>query len=143
MDNVKDDWYYVEKIKSDMAFVIAHTAGKTKDEIEADELLIDSVMFRIIQISENNSKLSDSFRNAHTEVPWLAIKGMRNRIVHAYGNVDLSIVYDTVTHGFPEMLQKLNGIKKHTDPAGTVRVCPTESHDSPAVCDSFGIQKSA
>ena len=52
MDNVKNDKYYVDKIKADLKFVIEHTAGKTKAEIEKDELLIDSIMFRIIQISE-------------------------------------------------------------------------------------------
>lgn len=110
MDNTKDDRYYVEKIKADLRFVIDHTSGKTKEEIESDELLIDSIMFRIIQISENNGKLTDLFKLQHADVPWLAIKGMRNRIVHDYGYVDLSVVYDTVIHGLPEMYEKLNAI---------------------------------
>lgn len=107
MDNVKNDRYYLGKIKTDLKFVIDHTAGKSKEEIESDELLIDSIMFRIIQISENNGKLTDEFKAAHTEVPWLAVKGMRNRIVHDYGYVDLTVVYDTVIHGIPEMYEKL------------------------------------
>ncbi len=45
---VRNDHYYVEKKKADLNFVIDHTAGKTKEEDEADELLIDSIMFRII-----------------------------------------------------------------------------------------------
>ena len=110
MDNIKDDRYYVEKIKADLKFVIDHTAGKTKKEIESDELLIDSIMFRIIQISENNGKLTDRFKSQHEDVPWLAIKGMRNRIVHDYGYVDMSVVYDTVINGLPEMYEKLNAI---------------------------------
>ncbi len=110
MDRMKDDLYYVEKIKADLKFVIDHTAGKTKEEIEADELLIDSIMFRIIQISENSGKLTEQFKASHTDVPWLAIKGMRNRIVHDYGYVDLTVVYDAVIRGMPEMYQKLNAI---------------------------------
>lgn len=107
MDNIKDDHYYIEKIKKDLKFVIEHTCGKSKEEIESDELLIDSIMFRIIQIAESNEKLTDQFRIDHPDVPWLAIKGMRNRIVHNYGGVDLTIVYDTVIHGIPEMFEKL------------------------------------
>jgi uncharacterized protein with HEPN domain len=64
-------------------------------------------MFRIIQISENNGKLSDRLKAAHKEVPWLAVKGMRNRIVHDYGYVDLTVIYDTVIRGMPEMYEKL------------------------------------
>lgn len=110
MDNIKDNQYYLDRIKTDLEFVIAHTQGKTKEEIEADELLIDSIMFRIIQIAENNSRLTDQFKAEHSEVPWIAIKGMRNKIVHDYGYVDLTIVYDTVIYGIPDMYEKLKSI---------------------------------
>jgi len=110
MDNIKDDKYYLEKIKTDLKFIIDHTDGKTKSELECDEVLIDCIMFRIIQIAENNGKLSDKFKADHKDVPWLAIKGMRNRIVHDYGVVDLAIVYDTVTRGIPEMYKLLKEI---------------------------------
>ena len=110
MDNIKGNQYYLDRIKTDLEFVIAHTQGKTKEEIEADELLIDSIMFRIIQIAENNSRLTDQFKAEHSEVPWIAIKGMRNKIVHDYGYVDLTIVYDTLIHGIPDMYEKLKSI---------------------------------
>ena len=110
MDNIKGNQYYLDRIKTDLEFVIAHTQGKTKEEIEADELLIDSIMFRIIQIAENNSRLTDQFKAEHIEVPWIAIKGMRNKIVHDYGYVDLTIVYDTVIYGIPDMYEKLKSI---------------------------------
>ena len=107
MDNVKDDRYYLGKIVDDLKFVIDHTEGKTREEIENDEVLIDSILFRIIQISENNGTLTDLFKADHQDVPWLAIKGMRNRIVHDYGVMDFSIIYDTVVHGIPETYEKL------------------------------------
>ena len=107
MDNVKDDRYYLGKIVDDLKFVSDHTEGKTREEIENDEVLIDSILFRIIQISENNGKLTDLFKADHQDVPWLAIKGMRNRIVHDYGVMDFSIIYDTVVHGIPETYEKL------------------------------------
>lgn len=107
MDNVKNDGYYLEKIKTDLKFLTDHTAGITKERFEANELLIDSVMFRIIQISENSARLSERFKVEHPDVPWLAVKGMRKRIVHDYGCVDLTVVYDTVVRGIPEMYEKL------------------------------------
>lgn len=107
MDNTKNDKYYIEKIISDLKFIIEQTEGKSREEIEENVLLIDSIMFRIIQIAENNSRLSEEFKIRHSEIPWMAIKGMRNRIVHNYGVVNMSIVYDTVTRGIPEMYRKL------------------------------------
>lgn len=111
MDNVKNDQYYLEKIISDLGFIIEHTKGKTQDEIESNDLLVDSILFRIIQIAENNSRLSEEFKKKNSEIPWVAIKGMRNRIVHDYGVLNMAIVYDTVTRWIPEMYEKLVKIK--------------------------------
>ncbi len=94
-----------------MGFIIEHTKGKTQDEIESNDLLVDSILFRIIQIAENNSRLSEEFKKKNSEIPWVAIKGMRNRIVHDDGVLNMAIVYDTVTRWIPEMYEKLVKIK--------------------------------
>ena len=107
MDNVKDDGYYLDKVLTDLQFLAEHTKGKTYDEIEADPVLTDCIMFRLIQIAENSDKLPPSFKTKHGELPWRELKGMRNRIVHDYGYVDLTIIYDTVMHGIPEMYDLL------------------------------------
>lgn len=110
MDNRKDNRYYIKKIVTDLAFVLNHTEGLTQDELENNEILVDSVMFRLIQISENSDKLTDDFKDHFASIPWRAMKGMRNRIVHEYGNVDLAVVYDTVKNDIPELLRELKGI---------------------------------
>ena len=95
MDNKKDNQYYIKKIVTDLAFIIEHTSELTQNELENNEVLVDSVMFRLIQVSENSDKLTDNFKEGHADIPWRAMEGMRNRIVHEYGNVDLAVVYDT------------------------------------------------
>lgn len=110
MDNKKDNAYYVKKIVTDLAFIIEHTRGLTQRELEENEILVDSVMFRLIQVSENSDKLTTEFKAFYSTVPWRAMKGMRNKIVHEYGNVDLAVVYDTIQNDIPELLQLLQGI---------------------------------
>ena len=56
MDNKKTDQYYIKKIVTDLAFILEHTNGLTKADLEANEILIDSVMFRLIQVAENSGK---------------------------------------------------------------------------------------
>ena len=73
----------------------------------ADEVLQDSMMFRLIQISENAKRLSDQFRDEHPEIPWTAVYGLRNRIVHEYGNVDLSIVFNTLKYDISHLHKQL------------------------------------
>ena len=110
MDNEKGNKYYVEKILTDLKFVIEHTNGKSQLQIEQDAVLVDSIMFRVIQIAENSSRLDDRFLAQNNHIPWRAIRGMRNLIVHNYGSIDLSIVYDTVTNSIPELYKMLNQI---------------------------------
>ena len=41
-------------------------------------------------------------------VPWTAIYGLRNRIVHDYGSVNLDIIYSTLKDDIPELLEMIN-----------------------------------
>jgi len=110
MDNVKNDAYYVKKMLTDIKFIIDKTKGITLQGLKDDEVLCDSALFRLIQISENSIKLTQEFRDAHKDIPWQAIKGMRNRIVHEYGEVNFGIVYDTITKSIPDICQKLEDL---------------------------------
>ena len=67
-------------------------------------MLLDSMLFRMIQLSENAKKLSDEYKMKNSNVPWNAIYGLRNRIVHDYGNVDLNVVFETLKNDVPELL---------------------------------------
>lgn len=110
MDNIKNDAYYIKKILKDIKFIMEKTDGITLDELEANEVLCDSVLFRLIQISENSVKLTAKFKESHNDIPWQAIKGMRNKIVHEYGDVEFDIVYQTVTEDIPEIYEKLDSL---------------------------------
>ncbi|MDE6558103.1 MAG: DUF86 domain-containing protein [Clostridia bacterium] len=103
MDNIKNDSYYCRKLTADLRFIMEHTVGVTQEQFESDEVLQDCVMFRLIQISENSQRLTEDFKRRYNEIPWTAIKGLRNRIVHEYGAVDLTIIYDTVKNSVPEL----------------------------------------
>ncbi|MBE6768220.1 MAG: DUF86 domain-containing protein [Ruminococcaceae bacterium] len=107
MDNVKDDSYYLRKMLKDISFVMEKTRGITLEELESNEVLCDSVLFRLIQISENSAKLTPAFKALHNGIPWQAIKGMRNRIVHEYGDVEFDVVHQTITEDIPAIYEIL------------------------------------
>ncbi len=107
MDNTKDNAYYIEKIKSDLSFICEHMKNLTLQEFSKDEVLQDSMMFRMVQISENVKKLTTEYKQENSHLPWMALSGLRNRIVHDYGNVDMEIVYYTLTEDIPELLEEL------------------------------------
>ena len=110
MVNQKDDCYYLGKIITDLEFICKHTADLSYDDLVLNEILVDSVLFRLIQISENSDRLTEVFKQNHSTIRWRAMKGMRNRIVHEYGNVDFGVVYVTVKNDVPNLLKELESI---------------------------------
>ena len=107
MDNVKNDNYYIQKIKRDLEFISMHMKNVDIEELNANEVLLDSMLFRMIQISENARKLTEEFKQTRENIPWSALYGLRNRIVHDYGNVDLNIVFETLKVDIPDLLELL------------------------------------
>lgn len=107
MNRIKDDSYYLEKILTDIDFILLHMKGVNKEELQQNELLLDSMQFRLIQISENANKLSEPFRRRHEEIDWHEIYGLRNWLVHDYGNVDYSIVFSTLVDDIAPLREKL------------------------------------
>lgn len=105
---MKNDDYYVEKIIFDLDYIIENMFGKDYDDFFVNSILQDSMMFRLIQISENSKRLSEDYKTSNFEVPWNDMIGLRNRIVHDYGNVDLTVIYDTLKYDIP----KLRGLIK-------------------------------
>lgn len=107
MDNVKNDVYYIQKLRMDLEFIVKHMRSVNIEELNENEILLDSMLFRMIQISENAKRLSDDYKLKQSNIPWNALSGMRNRIVHDYGNVDLNVVYETLKNDIPELLDLL------------------------------------
>lgn len=64
----------------------------------------------LIIIGEAASKIMDGypeFVQAHPEVPWRNMRGMRNRIAHGYFEINLDIVWDTVRIALPELISHI------------------------------------
>ena len=60
-----------------------------------DKKTISACAFTIGQIGELVSNIDLSTQELYSQIPWRGIRGMRNRIIHNYENVDL----DNIVHG--------------------------------------------
>ena len=107
MAHEKNDEYYAGRILNDLAFIIRYMSETDAEAFSNNELLQDSMMFRLVQISENARKLSDQYREQHPMIPWIAMAGLRNRIVHDYGNVVLDVVFDTLKQDIPGLMNAM------------------------------------
>ena len=63
-----------------------------------------SVSFSLLQIGELVAGLSDKYKASTSgEMPWSAIKAMRNIVVHGYGSINLDTVWETVQSDIPDL----------------------------------------
>lgn len=106
MNNIKDDKYYVKKIKEQIEFINVHMKNISINDLTDNELLQDSMLFRLTQLHEYSKGLSEGYKRK-TDIPWNQISGIRNRIVHDYGDVDMTIIYDVLTVSIPDLYFKL------------------------------------
>lgn len=58
-------------------------------------------------IGEAASRVSETFRSQHPELPWRDIIGMRHRLVHDYFEIDLDQVWGTVQEDLPRLVAVL------------------------------------
>lgn len=98
MDNKKDDGYYFLKIVQDIDVIKKHLNNETYEQFLEDDIVIDAIMFRLVQLIENIKNVSDQFKNNHSEIQWHKIIGFRNKLVHEYGKTDYLVVYQIVTN---------------------------------------------
>ena len=77
----------------------------------ADDLRVEATVFNLMQMGElAKTSLSDELKTAVPAIPWKQIYGLRNRIVHGYDGVNLSMIWDTVQTDLPLLEQQLSAL---------------------------------
>jgi uncharacterized protein with HEPN domain len=83
------------------------SAGETQASLTTD-IKLSLALVRLIEIvGEAANNVSLEKQAELSEIPWRQIVGMRNRIVHAYFDVDLDVVWHTVTEELPLLIAVL------------------------------------
>ncbi len=82
-------------------------AGRQRAELGTDTMLVFAVVQAIQIVGEAASQVSHEARSATPSVPWVRIIGMRNRLVHAYADIDHEVVWKTATEEIPALLPPL------------------------------------
>ena len=65
----------------------------------------NAVALCLLQIGELTNKLSEEFKMTHRQIPWRAIRGMRNVVAHEYGKIDVETVWETAENGTRELME--------------------------------------
>lgn len=103
---MKEDQLYIEHI--------IDCIDRINDYTEFDQFvfmnspMVQAAVIRNLQIlSESTQKLSESLKTEHPEIPWKAIAGFRNILVHNYLGLDLAQIWVVITNRLPQLRESL------------------------------------
>ena len=103
----RDDAAYLLDMLVAARDAVAFAEGMSYAEFVRDQRTQLSIVKSVEIVGEAAASLSEDTRNAHPEIPWPDIVGMRNRLVHVYFDIDMRLVWDTVCDDLPVLIVQL------------------------------------
>ena len=110
-EQVPREWrFYVQDMIGFAGKVIGYTDGLTQEKLVADELRYDAVLRNLELIGEAATHIPDKVREAHPDIPWRAIVGLRNRLAHGYLDISDRVIWTTIQEAVPGLVPSLRSL---------------------------------
>lgn len=90
--------------------ILTFIRGKTRNDLNSDRMLTLSIVKSLEIIGEAASKTSEDCRRELPDMPWSSITNMRNRLIHAYYDINLDTVWQTVMEDVPPLISALEKV---------------------------------
>lgn len=91
---------------------VEYCKDKTRASLDDDEMLVLALVRLMEIIGEASIKTSPETRTRLSGVQWREIAGTRNRLVHGYADVNLDIVWATISSDLPKLISELEKVLK-------------------------------
>ena len=94
----KDDDVYLGHMLDKTREALDLVSGKTRSDFNRDKALRLALAHLVQIIGEAARQVTREFKNAHPELPWREIIGMRHKVVHDYMDLDEDVVWAVAPH---------------------------------------------
>ena len=106
----KDDEIRLRHMLDAAREAIAFVEGQSRKSLDTNRMLLLSLVKAIEIVGEAATKMTSETQNKYPDIPWADVIGMRHRLIHAYFDINMDIVWQTVTHDLPPLVNKLERI---------------------------------
>ena len=104
----KRDWKILfEDILESIDKIRLYTKNIDFEKFISNPMIIDAVVRNIEIIGEASSKIPEEIKNNFSLIPWIKLKGIRNRIVHDYFGVDVNIIWEIIEKDLVELKKQI------------------------------------
>jgi len=86
---------------------LAFVDGRSKADLDSDAMLLLALTRAVEIVGEAAGKVTPEGRRTCPGLPWPEMTGMRNRLVHAYFDVDHDVLWTTVVERLPALCDEL------------------------------------
>ena len=100
---MKDDSIYIDHILNSINRILDYISGKDREAFVADQLTQDAVVRQLEVIGEATKRVSKELRSRNPDIPWTDMAGMRDVLIHDYIDVDLGVVWKTISEDIPNL----------------------------------------
>ena len=94
--------------------VATFISGRDRAALDQDRMLLFALVRAIEILGEAATRLSAETRAAAPDLPWRQITAMRNRLIHAYFEIDLDILWKTAAEEVPALRGSLAVLIAHS-----------------------------
>ena len=112
----KGDLLYLGHMLDTARQILAKVSGISRNEFDRDENLRFTVAHLLQMLGESARRVTPESRQAHSEIPWSLIIGMRHKIVHDYMEVDFDIIWEAAAGDLFELVSQLERIVPPEEP---------------------------
>ncbi len=106
----KDNLIYLDHILESLQRALDYVDSVSYEEFIADEEKQDAVIRKIEVAGEARKKISQNLRDKYNQITWRAIAGMRDKLIHDYFDVDLEVVWNSLTNEVPGVIPNLKSV---------------------------------
>jgi uncharacterized protein with HEPN domain len=117
-----DEITYLKHMRDHAAEAVLFTRDRTRADLESDRMLMLATCRLLEMMGESAWQLPASFREGAPGIPWKQLIGLRHRLVHAYDQVDLDILWNIATTDLPPLIVVLDRLISPSEgrPSGSV-----------------------
>jgi len=102
-----DDLVRLRHLREAAEKAIEFSSDRTRESLDDDELLRFGLTKLVEIVGEAAKQVSEPTRARYPDVPWSAAARMRDRLIHHYFDIDLDILWATITDDLPTLLAAL------------------------------------